>query len=137
MLPNPNRENTFVAGSSMGGLMSMYAMTEYPAVVGGAACLSTHWVGGMPSASNPLPQAIFDYVKENAPSPENHKIYFDYGNKTLDQYYPQYAPIVDSIYQSKGYSDANFKNLYFEGTNHSDLAWQKRSDITLTFLLIK
>jgi len=134
---NPNQENTFVAGSSMGGLMSMYAMTEYPQIFGAAACLSTHWVGGMPSKTNPLPKAIFDYVAENTPSAENHKIYFDYGDKTLDQYYPQYAAKVDSIYKSKGYSDENFKNLYFEGTDHSELSWQKRLDIPLTFLLKK
>ena len=35
-------EHTFVSGSSMGGLISMYAVSEYPEVFGGAACLSTH-----------------------------------------------------------------------------------------------
>ena len=29
----------------MGGLISLYALTEYPEVFGGAACLSTHWIG--------------------------------------------------------------------------------------------
>src|SRR5690606_33217364 len=32
-----DRENTFVAGSSMGGLISMYAICEYPKVFAGAA----------------------------------------------------------------------------------------------------
>ena len=32
-------------GSSMGGLISVYALCEYPQVFGGAAGLSTHWVG--------------------------------------------------------------------------------------------
>jgi enterochelin esterase-like enzyme len=38
-----DRENTFMAGSSMGGLISLYALLEYPKVFGGVACLSTHW----------------------------------------------------------------------------------------------
>jgi len=38
-------ENNFIAGSSMGGLISHYAICEYPEIFGGAACLSTHWVG--------------------------------------------------------------------------------------------
>jgi len=38
-----DRANTIIAGSSMGGLISMYAICEYPEVFGGAACLSTHW----------------------------------------------------------------------------------------------
>lgn len=37
--------HTFIAGSSMGGLISLYALCEYPEVFGGAACLSTHWTG--------------------------------------------------------------------------------------------
>lgn len=35
--------NTNVMGSSMGGLMSLYAICEYPHIFGGAGCLSTHW----------------------------------------------------------------------------------------------
>lgn len=132
-----NKENTFVMGSSMGGLMSMYAISEYPTVFQGAACVSTHWVGAMPRENNPFPKAIFKYVSENVPDAKSHKIYFDYGNQTLDQYYPQYAAQVDSIYQCKGYTEKNYKNLFFEGTNHSERSWQKRVDMPLTFLLKK
>ncbi|WP_204344022.1 alpha/beta hydrolase [Psychroserpens algicola] len=130
-------ENTFVIGSSMGGLMSMYAISEYPEVFGGAACISTHWVGATPADFNPLPNAIFEYMEEHLPSPENHKLYFDYGDKTLDAHYPQYAPRVDSILKQKGYTDANSVNLFFEGEDHSENSWNKRLDKPLTFLLKK
>lgn len=36
------RENTFLMGSSMGGLISLYGLCEYPQVFGGAECLSMH-----------------------------------------------------------------------------------------------
>jgi predicted alpha/beta superfamily hydrolase len=42
----PGRDHTFVMGSSMGGLISLYALEEYPQVFGGAGCLSTHWPAG-------------------------------------------------------------------------------------------
>ena len=132
-----NKENTFVAGSSMGGLMSMYAVAEYPEIFAGAACISTHWVGGSPKENNPLSDGIFKYLESNLPSAENHKMYFDYGNKTLDENYPQYAPRVDSIFLKNDYTSENFKNLFFEGTDHSELSWQQRIDIPLTFLLKK
>ena len=132
-----DKENTFIAGSSMGGLMSWYAISEYPKIFGGAACLSTHWVGLTPSASNPLPDAIFKYLKKNAPEQDTHKLYFDYGNKTLDQLYPQYASRVDTIFLEKGYTTKNFKNLFFDGTDHSEKSWQKRVHIPITFLLKK
>ena len=128
-------ENTFVMGSSMGGLMSMYAISEYPKVFGGAACLSTHWPGAGIMKNNPLPNAIFKYMEANLPKAGNHKLYFDYGNKTLDQHYPQYAPRVDDILKKKGYTEDNSKNLFFEGTDHSENSWNARLDQPLLFLL--
>lgn len=130
-----DKEHTFVMGSSMGGLMSMYAISEYPQVFGGAACISTHWVGAMPMENNPYPDAIFKYMEDNLPQAGQHKLYFDYGNKTLDEHYPQYAPRVDEILKQKGYAEDNAKNLFFEGTDHSENSWNARLDQPLTFLL--
>ncbi|WP_430411271.1 alpha/beta hydrolase [Kordia sp.] len=130
-----DREHTFVAGSSMGGLISMYAMCEYPEIFSAAACISTHWVGIMPMEDNPIPDTFFAYMSDHVPSPKTHRFYFDYGNKTLDQYYPQYAETVDAIFKKKGYTDSNYKNVFFEGTDHSEISWQKRLHIPFTFLL--
>lgn len=132
-----NKENTFVAGSSMGGLMSMYAISEYPQIFQGAACISTHWVGSTPQKQNPFPSAIFNYVAANIPEPKTHRIYFDYGDQTLDRFYPKYAPTVDSLFTNHGYTLNNFRNLHFPGTNHSEKSWQKRVHIPLSFLLKK
>jgi enterochelin esterase-like enzyme len=85
-----DRDNTFIAGSSMGGLISMYAICEYPEIFGGAACLSTHWPGIMPMDNNPIPESFFSYMEQNLPDPQNHKLYFDYGTETLDAYYLPY-----------------------------------------------
>ena len=132
-----DQQNTAIAGSSMGGLISMYAISEYPDVYGAAACISTHWPGAFVYEGNPLPAAIFGYMKEKVPSPENHRFYFDYGTKTLDQYYPQYASNVDQIFADKGYNDTNFINRKFEGADHSENSWNQRLDIPFTFLLQK
>jgi len=132
-----DREHTFVAGSSMGGLISMYAMCEYPDVFSAAACISTHWVGTMPMKDNPIPDTFFAYMSDHLPSPKTHRFYFDYGTETLDKHYPQYAPIVDTIFMKKGYTEANFVNRKFEGTDHSENSWQKRLHIPFTFLLKK
>lgn len=43
----PDREHTFIAGSSMGGLMSLYAITEYNSIFSRCAALSPSlWFGG-------------------------------------------------------------------------------------------
>jgi len=132
-----NTENTVIAGSSMGGLISMYALCEYPDIFGGAACLSTHWPGIMPFEGNPIPESFFTYLEQNLPSPKNHKIYFDYGTETLDAYYLPYQKRVDEVLKLKGYNETNSKNLKFEGHDHSENSWNQRLQIPIAFLLNK
>ena len=132
-----NKEHTFIAGSSMGGLISMYAMCEYPNIFGGAACLSTHWPGVFGVENNPIPNAFYRYLKKKLPNPKNHKIYFDFGTETLDALYEPLQNEVDKIMQQNGYNNSNWITRKFEGENHSELAWQKRLYIPFEFLLKK
>jgi len=129
-------KNTFIAGSSMGGLISMYALCEYPQVFGGAACLSTHWIGRMmPFENNPIPESFFNYLEQNLPSPKTHKIYFDYGTTTLDEHYLPFQYRVDEVLKLMGYDETNSKNLKFEGHDHSENSWNKRFQAPVLFLL--
>lgn len=130
-----DQRHTFIAGSSMGGLISMYAICEYPNIFGGAACLSTHWPGIFALENNPIPNAFFDYLKKHLPSPKNHKLYFDYGTATLDAMYVTLQPKADEIIKAKGYTTSNWISLKFEGEDHSEKAWNKRLNIPLFFLL--
>lgn len=132
-----NRENTFIAGSSMGGLISFYALCEYPEVFGGAACLSTHWPGTFKLENNPVPAAFIKYLDENLPPPIIHKIYFDCGDKTLDALYPAIQKKVDALMLEKAYDSNLWMTKYFPGTNHSENAWRERLHIPLQFLMKK
>ena len=130
-------EHTFIAGSSMGGLISMYAICEYPEVFGGAACLSTHWPGIFQVENNPIPNAFYQYLKQNLPNPKDHKLYFDFGTATLDALYEPLQNEVDLIMKQKGYDSNHWMTQKFEGENHSELAWQKRLHIPFQFLFGK
>jgi enterochelin esterase-like enzyme len=130
-------DNTFIAGSSMGGLISLYAMCEYPKVFGGAACLSTHWPGIIPAKNNPVPAAFIKYLEKNAPSPKGHKLYFDYGSISLDFYYKPYQTEVDILLASRGFTAENYLSKEFVGDGHAEVYWKKRLDIPLLFLLKK
>ena len=132
-----DQANTFIAGSSMGGLISMYAICEYPKVFAGAACLSTHWSGIYQIENNPIPQAFYKYLKSNLPNPKNHKIYFDYGDQTLDALYPTLQQQVDIIMVEKGYTNINWLTKFFPGKDHSEKSWAERLNIPLEFLLKK
>ncbi|WP_286264421.1 alpha/beta hydrolase [Thalassotalea atypica] len=134
---NTSVESTFILGSSMGGLISMYAISEYPDVFGGAACLSTHWPGVAPHDGNPIPDAFAKYMSDNLPAPDNHKIYFDYGDKTLDAFYPPLQQKIDKVMKVKGYDESQWQTFFFKGHNHSENAWRSRLDKPLLFLLGK
>jgi enterochelin esterase-like enzyme len=129
-----DKSHTFISGSSMGGLISMYALCEYPDVFGAAACISTHWPGATTEKNNPIPDAFFAYMKEHVPEAGTHKWYFDYGTETLDQFYPQYKDEVDQLFKDKGYTKEDFVNLKFDGMDHSENSWNQRLDVPLTFL---
>ncbi|MFI5138019.1 MAG: alpha/beta hydrolase [Sphingobacteriales bacterium] len=130
-----NRKNTFVAGSSMGGLISLYAICEYPAVFGGAACLSTHWPGIFTTKDNPMPSAFLRYLETHLPSPQSHKIYFDYGSETLDAMYKPYQSQADSILRTKGYTESSWITREFPGADHSEKSWNKRFNVPVLYLL--
>lgn len=130
-----DRDHTFIAGSSMGGLISIYALCEYPDVFGGAACLSTHWPGTFTLENNPMPKGFVSYLSRALPSPGTHKIYFDYGDQTLDALYPSLQKDVDSLMQAKGFDSATWKTVFFPGEDHSERAWAKRLHEPLLFLL--
>ena len=130
-----DRKNTYIAGSSMGGLISLYAICEYPLVFGGAACLSTHWTGIFRADNNPFPAAMLKYLSKHLPAPNNHKIYFDHGTATLDTLYKSFQDQVDVVMRKRGFGSVNWVTKEFPEADHSETAWNKRLDIPLLFLL--
>ena len=123
-----NRENTFVMGSSMGGLASLYAITQYPEVFSGAAMVSTHFPPG--------DGALVKYFSTKLPNPQTHRLYFDYGTETLDHNYEGFQDRMDKAGIEAGFERGeNWTTRKFEGHDHSERAWRNRVHIPLQFLL--
>lgn len=124
----PEREFTFVMGSSMGGLISLYAICEYPQVFGGAGCLSTHW----PIAHKPFSK----YLNTRLPEPGSHKIYLDYGNEANRAGYRYRQKRVEHILKDRGYEfGTTWLGNWYAGDPHSETAWRDRVQVPLRFLL--
>lgn len=134
-----SRDATFIMGSSMGGLMAWYALARYPDVFGGAACLSTHWLGAAlslePGQHDPAPDAFVRYIRGHFPSPAHHRIYFDHGTRTLDAWYAPTQLRVDRILAAKGWAGSHFESMVFPGADHSERSWSARLVMPMTFLL--
>jgi len=124
-------ENTFVGGSSMGGLISMYATCEYPEIFGGAICMSTHWIIAYDDSDTRAGESVVQYFKENLP--EGKEWYFDYGTEGLDQYYGTLQSEVDGILEAKQ-GEKNWLSKKYEGHNHNEQSWNERLYIPFEFM---
>lgn len=129
-----SRDGTFIMGSSMGGLISLYALCEYPQVFGGAAALSTHWIGSF-ERNREIPRSLREYLERRLPPADSVRIYMDRGTEDLDALYDDAQREVDALMQRKGYSSPQFLSRIYAGVGHDENAWRERSAEPLRFLL--
>jgi len=141
-----DRANTFIMGSSMGSLISLYAIDEYPQIFGGAGMMSTHWPLSFAPDGKAISQEDYEtvssaferYLRPALPDPRTHKLYFDHGTETLDAIYKQYQDRVDAVVAKRGYRQgANWLTRNYPGQKHNEISWASRVDVPLTFLLAR
>ena len=127
----PDAAHTAIMGSSMGALISLYALCEYPAVFGGAGCVSTHWPAGES-------HILVDYFGQAIPPAGQHRLYFDFGTEGLDARYEPFQQQMDEALTRAGYRQGvDCLTRKFEGADHSEMAWRARVALPLHFLLIR
>jgi enterochelin esterase-like enzyme len=137
----PGPQNTFIVGSSMGALISIYALCEYPQVFGGAAGLSTHWVGrptawGRERVRNAaLPLAAMSYLSQKLPPAGHHRIYTDRGDDWLDSLHAPAHLMVAEVLRERGYTAADAWTPVLPGTGHNEADWAARLEGVLGFLM--
>lgn len=107
-----NKANTFIAGSSMGGLISLYAVLKYPDVFGGAGIFSpAFW-----TASGIDSTVLADAKKVNS------RLFFYAGGKEGDSMIPDMKRIEKEI---KERSKSPVKEIIDEKQHHNEAAWRK------------
>ncbi len=139
----PGRDDTTIMGSSMGGLISLYAMMKHPQVFGGAGCVSTHWPlrverlddNRLERWRETIVQTWSRVIAEGLPDPREHRLYFDRGDETLDQFYAFFQSRIDTVVAGRGWGPDRFRSLVFPGAEHNEASWNQRLDAPLTFLL--
>lgn len=137
-------KNTVMLGSSMGALVSLYAIDEYPRVFGAAGMMSTHWPlfikpdgKSVSNAEYEVVSSAFEqYLAPALPDPRTHKLYFDHGSETLDAIYARYQQRVDAVVARRGYVQGlNWMTRSFPGQKHNEISWASRVSTPLEFLL--
>lgn len=117
-----NKSNTFIAGSSMGGLISMYAVLKYPEVFGGAGVFSpAFWVG----------PKIIDDIK-TAGKKVRSKIYFYAGKLEGEKMVPDMQKAYEEM---KNISASNLKVVVREDGMHNEPTWRKEFPLFYYWLM--
>ena len=139
----PGRADTAIMGSSMGGLISLYAIAEYPQVFGAAGCLSTHFPIFVPTSegapalfADEVKAAWASYLKDRLGPPDGRRIWFDHGTETLDAIYAPYQAHVDALLPTLGWQRGkDFVSTVFAGTPHEENAWAARLPQVMRWVL--
>ncbi|MFC1553459.1 alpha/beta hydrolase-fold protein [candidate division KSB1 bacterium] len=126
----PDRQNTAVMGSSMGGLISFLCTWYHPDVFGKAACLST----SMSARS----EEFFELAEKFDDSKKALKIYFDTGDEAQRESYSSAYERLEEILLGYGFEKGkDIEFLIFEGHDHSERSWASRIHHPLIFLFGK
>ena len=133
-------EHTTIAGSSMGGIMSCWAIAERPDIYGRAACVSSHWPIADPDVADANRAQVLaiwrTYLTMKLGLADGRKVWMDHGTATLDQYYAPYQEAIDESFKDAGWRrDIDFKTSVYQGAEHDEIAWAARLPEILTWLL--
>ena len=136
--PLTTREHTMMMGSSMGGLISLYAICEYPQVFGAVACLSTHLSLQLPCNGGDLDNwsaGFYDYLTYRLPKANNSIVYMDRGTEDIDIPYAPFQTRVDKLFLDEGWNSKHYLSKVFDGQGHNEKSWASRLHNPLLFLL--
>ncbi|MCE1205057.1 MAG: hypothetical protein LWW79_10685 [Holophagaceae bacterium] len=126
----PEAEHTALAGSSLGGLLSLYTALRHPGVFGKAACFSSSfWVGGC------------QMLKEAAaakPDPAL-RLYLDIGDREAGAPADSRQAVQDTLdiaeaLRRRGLGPERLKVVVAEGARHTERAWAARFPEALRWL---
>ena len=128
----PDRKNTFVGGSSAGGIISFMLVWEHPDVFSRAICMS-------PAFRNPFAAGGWNYVKAVEKSNGKKKdvfFYMDNGGVGLESQLQNGIDEMMTALKAKGYEEGkDFVFVRDPAAQHSEAEWAKRFPQALMVVL--
>ncbi len=113
----PDRANTAIGGSSMGGLMTLYAVAKYGKYFSKGAALSPSlWLNG---------GSLGGWLTEGVKFKKGTSVYLDYGSKEFENHAPQrkaFAEVSSALIQNGVYVTARV----VEGGKHCEASWRRQ-----------
>lgn len=120
----PDRQHTAIAGSSMGGLMALYAVSVYNDVFSMAAALSPSlWLGG---------KNAVQFIKD-ADMARGTRVYMDYGSEEMAGRRGAaraFRAVTDVLLEKETYLTARI----VPGGTHTEESWEKQIPVFMQCL---
>jgi enterochelin esterase-like enzyme len=142
----PDRESTFLGGSSMGAVVAAELLARHADVFAGAALLSAHFSLLPVTEAEPLPEgfakdvarAVGLFARRHMPRAGSHRLWLDRSTLSIDRFYPpSHAAFVEAL-QALGYAEGDDLSVRaYDGVGHDEGAWRERLDEALAFLLAR
>ena len=121
----PDREHTFIAGSSMGGLMSLYAVMQYNHIFSRAAALSPSiWFA----------EKDLDRMLTNGKIATDTVVYMDYGSRELS-FHSNMAHQFSHVASLLLGRNVMLNCRIVPGGNHCEASWEQQIPFFLNTLL--
>ena len=121
----PDREHTYIAGSSMGGLMSLYAVMEYNHVFSRAAALSPSiWFA----------KRDLDRMLRKAPIGPDTVVYMDYGSREMSFHKSmkgQFQKVTDRLLER----GVMLNSRIVPNGDHCEACWEEQIPFFMNTLL--
>lgn len=139
-----SRENTWLAGSSMGAVVAAEILARHPDVFAGAALLSAHFSLLPVTETEPLPErfhedvarAVGQFALEHMPRAGSHRLWLDRGALSIDRFYPPSHTAFVGALRALGYVEGQDLSVgVYPDAGHDEGAWRQRLDEALAFLL--
>ncbi|MCX6120999.1 MAG: alpha/beta hydrolase-fold protein [Ignavibacteriales bacterium] len=126
----PDRQNTAVMGSSMGGLISFLFVWWHPEVFSKAGCLS--------SVFDSRAASVLNLVRAEKKKTHDVKIYFDCGGYNGERSLKPGMDEIIELMKKGGYNEGtDFISFFDPKAEHSERAWASRVWRPLIFLFGK
>ena len=120
--------HTVIAGSSLGGLISLYALYQHPDIFGAAGALSPAlWFAR---------RALFRYLEQHGPEPAGGgRIYLDVGTKEGAETVADVRRLRGLLLGAGYRLGEDLSYVEEEGGEHNEAAWGRRFEQALPWLL--
>ncbi len=120
-----DKDNTMIAGSSMGGLISFATGLAYPETFGMVGAFSS-------SFQIPTQEDRLEFINSLDYEGDLPRLYLDAGKK--ETLYTYISPVSNELYEA-GYPKDKIYTLIDEDGSHSEVSWSKRFPAAFSWLM--